>query len=280
MSRQAFYKYLERKDLPWKYDYIVKSMHEILKEDQCNDTYGRYRMFAALKLKHQDDPDFHILSERTIYRIMEVAGLVHRPKRNPRGITKADRNAHKSDDKLKRNFRSEKPLEKCITDITEIKGSDGKLYVSAIFDCFDVSVLGLAMDTNMKATLCAATLNNAYTLYPGMKGCICHSDRGAQYTSQLYREKIEEIGIIQSMNSDGGRCHDNARCESMWARLKEELFYSCNHKSSDFRVDQLKAMIWRYFMSYWNNRRICSSNDGLPPRVKRDRYYAAVSMSA
>ena len=129
-------------------------------------------MFAALKLKHQDDPDFHIPSERTIYRIMEAAGLVHRPRRNPRGITKADRNAHESNDKLKRNFRSAKPLEKCITDITEIKGSDGKLYVSAIFDCFDASVLGLAMDTNMKATLCAATLKNAYTLYPGMKGCI------------------------------------------------------------------------------------------------------------
>lgn len=131
MSRQAFYKYLERKDLPWKYDYIVNSMYEILNEDQYNDTYGRYRMFAALKLKHHDDPDFHIPGERTVYRIMKAAGLVHRPKRNPKGITKADRNARKSDDKLKRNFKSDKPLEKCVTDITEIKGSDDKLYVSA-----------------------------------------------------------------------------------------------------------------------------------------------------
>ena len=90
----------------------------------------------------------------------------------------------------------------------------------------------------------------------------------------------KEIGIIQSMNSDGGRCHDNVHCESMWARLKEESFYSRNHKSNDFRADQLKSMIWRYFMSYWNNRRIFSSNDGLSPRVKRDRYYAAISTSA
>ncbi|WP_368408212.1 integrase core domain-containing protein [uncultured Eubacterium sp.] len=89
-----------------------------------------------------------------------------------------------------------------------------------------------------------------------------------------------ELGIIQSMNSDGGRCHDNARCESMWARLKDELFYSRNLKSTDFTVVQLKKMVWRYFMSYWNNRRICSSNDGLPPKVKRDRYYAALPMAA
>ena len=136
------------------------------------------------------------------------------------------------------------------------------------------------MDTNMKAQLCVATLNNAYTSHPKIRGCICHSDRGTQYTSQLYRDRINEIGVIQSMNSDGGRCHDNARCESMWARLKDELFYSRNLKSTDFTVAKLKVMVWRYFMSYWNNRRICSSNEGLPPKVKRDRYYAALSIVA
>lgn len=46
-------------------------------------------------------------------------------------------------------------MEKCVTDITEVKAKDGKLYVSALFNCFDLTVLGLAMDTNMKAPLCA-----------------------------------------------------------------------------------------------------------------------------
>ena len=50
--------------------------------------------------------------------------------------------------------------------MTEIKASDGKLYVSAIFDCYDLAVIGLAMDTNMKATLCEQTLDNAYKAYP------------------------------------------------------------------------------------------------------------------
>ena len=52
-----------------------------------------------------------------------------------------------------------------------------------------------------------------------------HSDRGTQYTSEAYRKAITKYGISQSMNSDGGRCHDNARCESMWARMKSELLY-------------------------------------------------------
>lgn len=78
------------------------------------------------------------------------------------GVTKADREARKSDDLLKRNFTSEKPLEKCVTGITEIKAKDGKLYVSAIFACFDSAVLGLAMETTMKATLCQHTVENAF----------------------------------------------------------------------------------------------------------------------
>ena len=93
------------------------------------------------------------------------------------------------------------------------------------FDCYDLTVLGLAMDTNMKATLCEQTLDNAYKAYPMLRGAILHSDRGSQYTSERYRKAINKYGIRQSRNSAGGRCHDNARCESMWARFKEELLY-------------------------------------------------------
>ena len=86
------------------------------------------------------------------------------------------------DDLLKRDFRSTEPLTKCVTDITEIKASDGKLYVSAMFDCFDLAVLGLAMATNMKAPLCARTLRNAHKAYPGIEGAICHSDYAEEKT--------------------------------------------------------------------------------------------------
>lgn len=253
---------------------------EILEEDLCNDTYGRYRMREALQLKYGENKSFVIPSESTVYRIMDAIDISHRPRKNPRGITKSDKLAQKSDDLLKRDFKATKPATKCITDITEIKGSDGKLYVSAIFDCFDLAVLGLAMDTNMKAQLVTRTLENAYTAYPEIRGCIIHSDRGTQYTSKEYRKVIKKYGINQSMNSAGGRCHDNARCESMWARLKEELFYSRNVKTTDFTVAELKVMVWRYYMSYWNNRRICSANDGLPPMIKRKQYYASLLQAA
>ena len=186
VSRQAFHQYLKTKDLPWKYQPLADAMLSIRKEDECNDTYGRIRMLQALQLKHPEGID--IPSERTVYRVMEEIGLNHKPKRKPNGITKADKAARKSEDLIKRDFTAEKPFEKCITDMTEIKASDGKLYVSAIFDCYDLAVLGLAMDTNMKATLCKQTVDNAYRTYPPLQGAILHSDRGTQYTSELYRK--------------------------------------------------------------------------------------------
>lgn len=266
VSRQGFYQYLANIDRPWKYQPLADVMMEIVEEDECNDTYGRVRMYQALLLKQPENVD--IPSERTVYRVMEEIGIRHHPKRKPNGITKADREARKSEDLLKRDFTAEKPLTKCVTDITEIKASDGKLYVSAIFDCFDSSVIGLAMDTNMKAPLCVQTLENASKAYPDIRGAIIHSDRGSQYTSQIYQEAIYRYGIQQSMNSAGGRCHDNARCESMWGRMKSELLYE-RYDSEKMTTEELKTLIWRYFISYWNNRRICSANGGLPPMVKR-----------
>jgi len=75
---------------------------------------------------------------------------------------------------------------------------------------------------------------------------------------------IERYGIIQSMNSASGRCHDNAKYESLWARLKEELLYRK-------KMPMVEVRSLRYFMSYWNNRRICSTNGGLPSMVKRKK---------
>ena len=281
VSRQAFYDYLDRKDKPWKYQALVEEMLKIHNEDEYNDTYGRERMYMALTLKKEDGKtDIDIPCEGTVRKVMAQIGLIHEPRRKPNGITKADREARKSDDLLKRDFSADKPLEKAVTDISELKSSDGKVYVSAIFDCFDLMPLGLAIEDNMRASLCVHTIENAKKSYPEIKGCIIHSDRGSQYTSSEYRTAIQKYGIIPSMNSAGGRCHDNARCESMWARMKEELFYSRDDKSENYTIEELRTMVWRYFMSYWANRRICTANGGLPPAVKRKRYYESLKLAA
>lgn len=277
VSRQGFYDYLIAQKHPWKYQDIADAMMDIRAEDVCNDTYGRIRMRIALIQRLPEGA--HIPCEGTIQKIMVQTGLGRSKRRKPNGITKAERNARKADNLIQRDFSADKPCLKCITDITEIKGRNGKLYVSGIFDCFDTATLGLSMDTNMKTPLCVKTLANACLHHPELRNAIIHSDRGSQYTSKEYRKAIKLYGIRQSMNSDGGRCHDNARCESIWARMKEELFYG-RIRTEDYTVDEIKQMVWRYFMSYWNNRRICTANGGLPPMVKRKEYYASLEEAA
>lgn len=278
VTRQAFYEHLKNREKPWKYEALAAEIMKIHTEDEYNDTYGKVRMHQALMYRQPKGVD--IPSQSTIYRIMKDIGLSNKLRRKPNGITKSDRKAKKSDDLLKRNFKANKPCEKCITDITEVKASDGKLYVSAIFDCYDACVVGLSMADNMKATLCVKTVENACRMYPEISGAILHSDRGSQYTSKEYRDTLKIFQLNQSMNSAGGKCHDNARCESMWARMKEELFYSRKKKSENYTIDELKSMIWRYFISYWNNRRVCSSNAGLPPMEKRNQFYKSKSVAA
>lgn len=102
VSRQKFYRYLANKNRSWKYQPAADTIMQILQEDICNDTYGRIRMYQALNLKQPGNVD--IPSERTVYRIMEEMGIRHHPRRKPNGITKADREATKSVDLLKRDF--------------------------------------------------------------------------------------------------------------------------------------------------------------------------------
>lgn len=120
VSRQAFYDYLDRRDKPWKYEPFAAEMLKILREDEYNDCYSRERMhMALLNKKDVGKINIAIPCEGTVRNVMDQFGLIHKVRRKPNGITKSDREAHKSDDLLKRDFSADKPLEKAVTDISE-----------------------------------------------------------------------------------------------------------------------------------------------------------------
>ena len=105
-----------------------------------------------LRKKEAREISIEIPCESTVRKVMEQIGLIQKPHRKTKGITKADREARKYDDLLKRDFNADKPLEKAVTDISELKAKDGKIYVSAIFDCFDLMPLGLSIEDNPHPT--------------------------------------------------------------------------------------------------------------------------------
>lgn len=265
VTPQGYRKWRKNQDKPYKHARLLANIQKILAEDEENENYGMHRMFEALKLKFD-----YTNSESTVARVMHENGLIHKVKHNPNGLTKADKEAQKSDNLLNRDFTADAPNQKWVTDITQLPTLDGNLYISGIFDCFDNHIVGLTLDNNMRKELVIDTVKQAMGRF-GEKGVILHSDRGSQYTSVDFRTCLKDYGIRQSMNSMGGRCHDNAKCESMWGRAKVEKFYKMD--TSRMSMDSVKRIVFKYFMGYWNNRRICSANGGMPPAVKRAIYY-------
>lgn len=271
VSRQGYNKWLKSKDKPYKHKALLAEIYKALDEDEeNNDNYGVYRIFLYLRNNKEYKGSYP-----TICRVCRVNGLTIKKKRKPNGITEEDRKAEKSENIINQDFTAEKPGEKLLSDISEVQCSDGKLYVAPVLDCFDGAIIGLAMDDNMRADLCINSLENAGSRYK-IKDFIFHSDRGSQFTSVKFRATLNKYGATQSM-SNVGRCYDNARMESFFATLKKEKLYRI--KTENLTMETVKTIIWRFIFSYYNRRRIYTTNDGWPLLVYMDMYYKKLQVA-
>ena len=273
ISESGYYRWLKNRSKPTSRQLLSVKIKEILDEHPDNDNYGVRRMNTALEQR-----GIHV-SQRTVYRTMSEMGLIHR-KRRPHGITKATTEIQERENLIKRDFKAEKPLRKLLSDITEIQCYDGKLYLSAVFDCYNGEILSIAMDNNMKKELCIKTVKELELQYGKKKlsGAIFHSDRGSQYTSEAFKKALKEAGLIQSL-SGAGHFFDNARMESFFATLKKEKIY----RISAYKLtrDQVKSIIFRYIFVYYNRIRISSVNPGgLSPVAYREWAKASAKIAA
>ena len=235
-------------------------MQEILDESPFNDNYGVERMLIALRQR-----GIHV-GKRRATRIMRENGWLHERRRRPKGLTKATTEIQEKENLIKQDFHSIKPFRKLLTDISQTPCSDGTLYISPIMDCFNGEILSLYMRSNMRKELCIDTFKAAAGKFP-LQGAILHSDRGSQYTSEAFRQALCNMGVKQSL-SGVNHCFDNARMESFFATLKKELLYRI--PTYKMKMEQVKAIIFRYVFTYYNRMRIYTSNpDGLPPAAYR-----------
>ena len=260
VSESGYYRWLKNKDKPKAWQLLAVEINEILNAHPDNNNYGVKRMKTALEHKGIKT------SERTIYRAMKKCGLLHRI-RKPHGITKADTETQERENIIKRDFSADRPYAKLLTDITEIQCSDGKLYISAVLDCFNGEIVALEMRDNMKKELCIDTIKQLKGICKKGSKTILHSDRGCQYTSYTFREELIKCGLIQSL-SGTGHCFDNSRMESFFATLKKEKLYRI--PTYKMTREQVKTEVFRYIFGYYNTIRVNSFNpDGMPPVAYR-----------
>lgn len=187
-------------------------------------------------------------NHKRIYRMMRAIGLksVIRRKR-PNYIKSTPETT--AENILNRNFTAETLNEKWLTDVTEFKyGNGDKMYLSAILDLKDKSIVSYVIGHRNDNQLAFETFDAAIQKYPDAKP-LFHSDRGYQYTSKVFKAKLDAAGMIQSM-SRVGRCIDNGPMEAFWGTLKAEMYYL--HRFLDY--DSLKVAIEHYIHFYNNNR--------------------------
>ena len=244
ISRSSYYKYKNRSQPEKeKQDELLCSLiNEYHLTFDGILGYRRMTMFIN-RLNHKS------FSEGYIHRLMNVLGLTARIIRKKVNRKKI-KPEYTKENILSRDFASKLPNEKWLTDVTEfsIPGESKKLYLSPIIDLYDNSIIEYELSFKNNNHLVFSMFEKAIKKYPDARP-IFHSDRGFQYTSSIFKNKIEEANMIQSM-SRVGRCIDNGPMEGFFGTLKSEMFYGKTFKT----LEELKERIVEY-IEFYNEKR-------------------------
>lgn len=188
---------------------IIRRIHT-----DSRETYGARRVCAELRLAR----DIHV-SHGTVELLMRRAGL--------RGATGRPRfrngsNEPSAKDLVDRDFRRDGPNQLWVTDITEHRSREGKVYCAVVMDVFSRRVVGWSIDSSPTAVLTTNALSMAIEQRQPPAGALIHSDHGTQFTSWAFTDRAVSSGLVPSMGSIGD-CFDNAMMESFWSRMQVEL---------------------------------------------------------
>jgi putative transposase len=188
-----------------------------------------------------------------VARLMRAAGLRGSARRRVRVTTQSGHAAPVASNVLARRFAPSAYGERdrvWVADLTYLPTGEGWLYLAVVLDLASRRVLGWCADRGLGQSLTLRALEQALTLRQPAPGLIHHSDRGIQYASAAYQQRLRAHGIVPSM-SGVGDCWDNAVAESFFATLKRELVHAARWAS---RLDAHRALT-SYLGTWYNHQR-------------------------
>lgn len=227
-------------------------------DEKYNHTLGYRRMCSFINRNHDKN-----YSEKRIHRLMGLLGIKAEIRRVRHSCTKSV--PCTAENILKRDFFASAPNQKWTTDVTEFRiPMDGrKLYLSAILDLYDRSIVSYILSYRNNNQLVFDTLNKAIEKNPDAHP-LFHSDRGFQYTSKVFQEKLSAQGMTQSM-SRVGSCIDNGPTEGFWGIVKTECYYNRTFNSMDELIEAIDQ-----YIHYYNYERYQSRFNNLAPIEVRE----------
>lgn len=267
VSRAGYYNWKTRPLSPRAIRHIWLSSEIADIHRQSHGTYGAHRVTA--ELRHGRGI---VVGHNAVARLMKQLGVRGLPTRRlPKGTKLA---TVTSLDLVRRDFTRDAPDRLWMTDITEHPTREGKVYCCAVLDAFSRKIVGWSIDSTQATALVTNALGMALReRRPGAEAVV-HSDRGSQFTSWAFSQKIKDAGLVPSMGSIGS-AHDNAMIESFWGRMQVELL---NRKQWKTRIE-LAAAIHDYIEVFHNKRRRHSALNMLTP-VEFEAQYQSNRMAA
>jgi len=260
ISRSGYYAWRDR--APSEREQRDCELTEVITEihERSRRTYGAPRVHG--ELRHRD---VHVGRKR-VARLMRRASLVGAHSRRKWRRGRPD--SAPAPDLVDRNFSGRDINEVLLTDITEFRTFEGKLFLAGVLDIGSNKLVGWSMSDRQTTEL----VIDAVVMAVGRRDLddtIFHSDKGCQFTSFAFTKKLEELGLVQSFGSTGD-CYDNAAMESFWATLKRELHHI--HGITVWPSRQaLRAAIFDYIEVFYNQRRRHSTLDYVSPaRYERE----------
>ena len=267
IPRASYYKWLER--TPPEDEILNEAIAEAILEIHDEYPDKGYRRINDDLLRVYG---FQV-SDNRVLRICRYLNIKSTIKYKREGCTISDKDPqHIAENILDRDFHADAPNEKWLTDVTEFKYYVGtekkKLYLSAILDLYDRRIVAYVIGDSNTNPLVYDTFEQAVAMNPNAHP-LFHSDRGFQYTSNAFHQKLLDHGMVQSM-SRVGKCIDNGPMEGFWGILKRERYYK--HKFSS--REEVVQMITEY-IDYYNNKRYQRRLGVLTPMEKHTQYLIA-----
>lgn len=209
------------------------------------------------------------VSKKTVLKLMRRLGLICQVRRKRRYVSYQGETGQVAANLLDRDFTAGAPNQKWVTDVTEFRIGDDKLYLSPVMDLFDRQIIAYTLGTSPNLQLTNDSLRAALATLDDGTATLVHSDQGFQYQHVSWRHLLTEAGATQSM-SRKGNCYDNAVIENFFGHLKEEAFHHVRYLS----LDALTAALHEY-IDWYNNDRISTRLEGLSPVQYRAQTLAA-----
>lgn len=206
----------------------------------------------------------------TVARLMRGLGLRGVRRGKSCRTTMPDESAVRPADLVCRRFTATRPDQLWVADFTFVRTWAGFCFAALVIDVYSRTIVGWSLSTSLKTDMPMEALELALWQRGGnLPDLVHHSDRGCQYTSIRYTERLAEAGIAPSVGS-AGDAYDNAMAESTIGLYKTELIY----RQGPWKTPEQVEIATLEYIDWWNNRRLHTEIGDIPPAEKEAIYYA------